>query len=263
MKTLREEHASSRNLQFAIGRYLRIAGGFRVHVGRRRAVHDGDCAGRQGAFPAAGRSGCAGAAPHHSGAPGKRYLRGTSELLGTLRRDWMRLAMAALLLCVSGMHAQDKYDGLWQGYDGEWRYVSRQLEQLAEAIPAEKYGWRPGPGVRSVSEVIMHIAIANYGLLAVTGVKLPAGAQARNSKDGHGEAPSDRVAEALTGHGQDRALERKARRSYAQDQERRLRFHCGRHVSTDHRSRQRAYGTVGGLRQDERDRASLVEIAVS
>ncbi len=85
----------------------------------------------------------------------------------------MRLAMAALLLCVSGMHAQDKYDGLWQGYDGEWRYVSRQLEQLAEAIPAEKYGWRPGPGVRSVSEVIMHISIANLGLLAVTGVKLP------------------------------------------------------------------------------------------
>ena len=85
----------------------------------------------------------------------------------------MKLAMAALLLCASGMHAQDKYDGLWQGYDGEWRYVSRQLVQLAEAIPAEKYGWRPGPGVRSVSEVIMHIAIANFGLLEPTGVKLP------------------------------------------------------------------------------------------
>ena len=85
----------------------------------------------------------------------------------------MKLAMAALLLCASGMHAQDKYGGLWQGYDGEWRYVSRQLVQLAEAIPAEKYGWRPGPGVRSVSEVIMHIAIVNYGLLANTGVKPP------------------------------------------------------------------------------------------
>jgi uncharacterized damage-inducible protein DinB len=86
----------------------------------------------------------------------------------------MRLALAALLLCASGMHAQDKYDGLWQGYDGEWRYVSRQLVQLADAIPAETYGWRPGTGVRSVSEVIMHIAIANYGLLANTGVKAPA-----------------------------------------------------------------------------------------
>jgi uncharacterized damage-inducible protein DinB len=29
---------------------------------------------------------------------------------------------------------------------------------LAEAIPADKYGWRPTTGVRSVSEVFMHVA---------------------------------------------------------------------------------------------------------
>lgn len=29
---------------------------------------------------------------------------------------------------------------------------------LANAIPAEKYSWRPGTGVRSISEVFMHIA---------------------------------------------------------------------------------------------------------
>jgi uncharacterized damage-inducible protein DinB len=29
---------------------------------------------------------------------------------------------------------------------------------LAEAIPADKYAWRPAAGVRSVSEVLMHIA---------------------------------------------------------------------------------------------------------
>jgi uncharacterized damage-inducible protein DinB len=29
---------------------------------------------------------------------------------------------------------------------------------LANAIPADKYSWRPGQGVRSVSEVFMHIA---------------------------------------------------------------------------------------------------------
>jgi hypothetical protein len=29
---------------------------------------------------------------------------------------------------------------------------------LANAIPAEKYSWRPAPGVRSVSEVLMHVA---------------------------------------------------------------------------------------------------------
>lgn len=67
----------------------------------------------------------------------------------------------------------DPNDGIWDGYDGEWRYASRQLVELADAIPAEKYSWRPGPGVRSVSEVFMHIALANFYLLSATGPKVP------------------------------------------------------------------------------------------
>ena len=64
-------------------------------------------------------------------------------------------------------------EGIWEGYDGEWRYVSRLLVSLAEAIPADKYGWRPAPGVRSVSELLMHIAQSNDYLLSVTGPKMP------------------------------------------------------------------------------------------
>src|ERR1700733_10805860 len=64
-------------------------------------------------------------------------------------------------------------EGIWQGYDGKCRYVSRLLVSLAEAIPADKYGWRPEPGVRSVSEGLMHIAQSNYYLLSVTGPKMP------------------------------------------------------------------------------------------
>jgi uncharacterized damage-inducible protein DinB len=52
--------------------------------------------------------------------------------------------------------------------------VSRQLIALAEATPAEKFSWRPAPGIRSTSEVYMHIAIANFFLLSVTGPKMPA-----------------------------------------------------------------------------------------
>jgi uncharacterized damage-inducible protein DinB len=73
------------------------------------------------------------------------------------------------------LHAQvDPLEGIWQGYDGEWLHVSRQLVALAEAMPAAKFAWRPAPGVRSTSEVFMHIAIANFGLLAGTGPKPPA-----------------------------------------------------------------------------------------
>jgi uncharacterized damage-inducible protein DinB len=87
----------------------------------------------------------------------------------------MKTMLLAMVLGALTLPAQtDPLEGVWQGYDGEWLHVSRQLVALAEAIPAEKYAWRPGPGVRSVSEVIMHIAIANFYLLSVTGPKVPA-----------------------------------------------------------------------------------------
>jgi uncharacterized damage-inducible protein DinB len=87
----------------------------------------------------------------------------------------MRTLLLAMVLGGVSLHAQvDPLEGLWQGYDGEWGHVSRQLVALAEAIPAEKLAWRPAPGVRSTSEVIMHIAMANFYLLSVTGPKMPA-----------------------------------------------------------------------------------------
>ena len=35
---------------------------------------------------------------------------------------------------------------------------------LAQAIPADKYTWRPESGTRSVSELFLHVASANYGI---------------------------------------------------------------------------------------------------
>jgi len=87
----------------------------------------------------------------------------------------MKTVLLALFAGALTLHAQvDPLEGLWQGYDGEWGHVSRQLVALAEAFPAEKLAWRPGPGVRSTSEVLMHIAMANFYLLSVTGPKMPA-----------------------------------------------------------------------------------------
>jgi uncharacterized damage-inducible protein DinB len=90
----------------------------------------------------------------------------------------MKLFLLPLVLGASLLHAQPQ--GLWQGYDGEWGHVSRQLVALAEAIPAGKYSWRPGPGVRSTSEVFMHIAVSNFYLLSVTGPKMPAEIRSSN-----------------------------------------------------------------------------------
>jgi uncharacterized damage-inducible protein DinB len=87
----------------------------------------------------------------------------------------MRRAVLLLaLFCVDPLHAQTAPEGIWQGYDGEWRHVSQQLISLAEATPDDKFTWRPAPGVRSTSEVYMHIVSANFYLLSVTGPKMPA-----------------------------------------------------------------------------------------
>ena len=51
--------------------------------------------------------------------------------------------------------------------------VENKIVSLAEAVPQEKYGWRPGEGVRSVSEVYMHIVGGNFFLLRFAGVQPP------------------------------------------------------------------------------------------
>jgi len=90
----------------------------------------------------------------------------------------MKKTMVVLMLLLAGDYSaiaqnQKPPEGIWEGYDGEWLHVSQQLVALAEATPEEKFSWRPAPGVRSTSEVYMHIAIANFYLLSVTGPKMP------------------------------------------------------------------------------------------
>lgn len=52
--------------------------------------------------------------------------------------------------------------------------VRGKLVGLAEAIPEESWSWRPGEGVRSVSEVVMHVSADNYLLPTAAGVEAPA-----------------------------------------------------------------------------------------
>lgn len=87
-----------------------------------------------------------------------------------------RMVMVVGLFVLLGMPAlaqQKLPEGIAEGYDGEWLHVSQQLIELAEATPADQFAWRPAPGVRSTSEVYMHIAMANFYFLSVIGQKLP------------------------------------------------------------------------------------------
>ena|ERR1043166_5594851 len=95
------------------------------------------------------------------------------------------LAAAALLFttpllagsALSAMKAPPQNGVPKSGFRAEFLHdfddVSKKIVELAEATPAAKYSWRPGPGVRSFSEVYMHIAGGNYFLATFAGAKPP------------------------------------------------------------------------------------------
>jgi uncharacterized damage-inducible protein DinB len=93
------------------------------------------------------------------------------------------LSFALLLAAPSSLLAQDKPSptptsptaGPRMEFLDEVSYYEQRFLRLAEAIPAEKYNWRPAEGVRSVGEVYMHVVSANYGFARMLGTPIPAG----------------------------------------------------------------------------------------
>src|SRR5262249_33931000 len=57
----------------------------------------------------------------------------------------------------------------------ELSYYEDRFIRLAEAVPADKYNWRPAEGVRSIGEVYAHIVAANYGIARAFGTQPPSG----------------------------------------------------------------------------------------
>lgn len=76
------------------------------------------------------------------------------------------LALAPCIVAAQGTLTGERAAMLAQFDD-----AAGKLAQLAEAIGQDKYGWRPGTGVRSVSEVLMHVTGGNYYVLTFAGVQ--------------------------------------------------------------------------------------------
>jgi uncharacterized damage-inducible protein DinB len=53
--------------------------------------------------------------------------------------------------------------------------LQKKFVGLAEAIPAEKYTWRPAEGVRSIGELFLHVSGANYSIPNLIGTPVPTG----------------------------------------------------------------------------------------
>src|SRR5688572_22095477 len=121
-----------------------------------------------------------------------------SQLETTMRTMRFMLVAAALGGVVSTAAAQATpasttaaapASGYRAEFLNEMKYFEGRFVQLAEAIPAEKFTWRPATDVRSVSEVLLHVAGANQMLPGMAGIKPPAGF----SGEGYEQSTTDKA----------------------------------------------------------------------
>jgi uncharacterized damage-inducible protein DinB len=80
------------------------------------------------------------------------------------------LTAVAAFAIASPLQAQ----GIMNDFHADLNDVQSKTLQLANAIPESAYDWTPGPGVRTVREVFMHIAADNYLIPIAMGKAAPA-----------------------------------------------------------------------------------------
>ena len=95
-----------------------------------------------------------------------------------------KLALASLLsACAFFVNAQETAVPTFkQVFLSQLDDTEKKLVGLAEAMPQEKYAWRPAEGVRSVGELFMHEAGANIFFMTFVGVKPPVGFDPKGEK---------------------------------------------------------------------------------
>ncbi|MBF8248384.1 MAG: DinB family protein, partial [Bacteroidetes bacterium] len=91
----------------------------------------------------------------------------------------LRLTLALVTLMVTLASAQDKKADMAGTVKGSFakqsKFVEGQITSLLQAIPQDKMTWKPGEGVRSVSEAFLHVALGNYITLSKITGKMPEG----------------------------------------------------------------------------------------
>jgi hypothetical protein len=95
-------------------------------------------------------------------------MRSPLDVSGRLTARVATLALALLALSsaaearAQAAGATDAAIALRSAFVADLDSIQAKYVALAEAIPAEKYSWRPAPGVRSIGEVFMHVASEYY-----------------------------------------------------------------------------------------------------
>src|SRR5690606_31615693 len=81
--------------------------------------------------------------------------------------------LVSLFLLMSTLSISAQETVLQTSVNGLLSHNQNQITALANAFTEEQYDWRPAEGVRSVGEVILHTAAANYFLVSMLGFQIP------------------------------------------------------------------------------------------
>jgi uncharacterized damage-inducible protein DinB len=79
-----------------------------------------------------------------------------------------KFLLVSLLLIFSTL-ASAQEPVLVKEFVGQVVFVQGRVVDLANAMPQSAYEWRPEEGVRSVSEVYLHVAFSNYMTVIISG----------------------------------------------------------------------------------------------
>ena len=71
--------------------------------------------------------------------------------------------------------------------------AGEKIIELAGAVPPNKWGWRPGKGVRSVGEVYLHVVQGNYFLCTFLGATTPLPAEELKKLETTPQTPASMV----------------------------------------------------------------------
>ena len=94
----------------------------------------------------------------------------------------LSLFVSLLLICSLALVAQESKEkkmdspaSVRSSYAKQAWHVEQEMESLEQAIPQDKFNWRPMEGVRSIAESFMHAALGNYITLSKITGKWPEG----------------------------------------------------------------------------------------
>lgn len=87
-----------------------------------------------------------------------------------MRKSLAILSLTLMTTCAPALLGQTPAPapapGLARELLNAWNRVGQDIVEIAEAMPAEKYSFKPTPEVRSFGEQLLHIAGANYLFVA-------------------------------------------------------------------------------------------------